>query len=42
MPSEPMTDNLVSQMSRQLDPLFEAVIDQLDAEDNAYPMVFFT
>lgn len=37
-----MTNNLVSQMSSQLDPLFEAVIDQLDAEDNAYPMVFFT
>lgn len=34
--------NLVTQMTTQLDPLFTAVIDTLEAADNAYPMTFFT
>ena len=33
---------LASQLVSQLDPLFEQVIDTLDANDNAYPMAFFT
>jgi hypothetical protein len=34
--------NLIAQMKEQIDPLFARVIDVLDAEDNAYPMAFFS
>ena len=33
---------LASQLVSQLDPLFEQVINTLDANDNAYPIAFFT
>lgn len=33
---------LVTQMTAQLDPLFETVINALETADNPYPMTFFT
>ena len=35
-------NNLIAQMKEQIDPLFVRVIEVLDAQDNAYPMAFFT